>query len=94
MVEMTGEELLNVIEKGIKEGERLFLFSLAFLVFATVFMCLSAIANDWIGVVLVLVPCCVLSHTIYKTYSILCDLYYEKGEVAALVRLECIVNDR
>ena len=38
MVEMTGEELLNVIEKGIKEGERLFLFSLAFLVFATVFL--------------------------------------------------------
>ena len=92
MVEMTGEELLNEIEKSIKEGERLFLCSIAVLLFVTVTMCLFATADEWIDVVIMLVTGCILSYEAYKVYGILCDMYYDKGQVEALVRLERIAN--
>ena len=94
MVEMTGKELLNEIEKGIKEGERLFLFGLCALVFFIVGACACVIADLWISVAMILVTGCFTTNTVCKTYSLLCEMYFEKGQIEALFRLECMVNDR
>ena len=94
MVEMTGEEFLKEIEKSIKDGEWLLLFGIAFLIFATAFGCWCAVSEQWINALLVLVPCCFLSHTTYKTYSLLCEMYFQKGQVEALIRLERMANEK